>query len=157
MATMSPSSAANDRGNDGPQSVAVDSTILHLPDCKVYLTFRLRPGPVVSGKSGAYRTASHQPKTFVVPHQSGCLRAALFSCRWLHLKTIKVVKVLAGFVQAWQEQANMDVPFPTEHGIFDGIEALYKRSTTSSFTKNPSLPRPSGPSSTHCASVSAIR
>ncbi|WP_376701194.1 hypothetical protein [Bradyrhizobium australiense] len=40
--------------------------------------FGCAPDRLSLGQARAYRTASHQPKTFVVPHQSGCLRAALF-------------------------------------------------------------------------------
>jgi hypothetical protein len=41
-------------------------------------------------------------------------------------KTLEVQKVFLGLARAWQERANIDVPFPCEHELFAEIEAHYK-------------------------------
>jgi len=42
------------------------------------------------------------------------------------IKTLEVLKVFSGLVRAWQEQANIEVPYPGEHEFFAEIDALYK-------------------------------
>jgi hypothetical protein len=38
-------------------------------------------------------------------------------------KTLEVQKVFLGVARAWQEEANIDVPFPCEHELFAEIDA----------------------------------